>query len=716
MTNLDYDPKRNDPQFVEPQNKPTTPEMNRKRGQLPDEGPPAQPAPPPVAPVANAPITPTKPAPPPPLPPASTPKSVAKPPVEAPAPRPPPKPPQAYDPPPVKPMERWGDDYWAMEAVKNNPDLVNSRFLPTEQEAPGVLGGANRQLAAFSAPAIAGPANIIAGLASIVGPFFDLMSNNAFSQHYRMARLGGREDEMLQLKKQEMQLRMREDEMKFKRERMIDMAEGLQMKHSQMLSEYKSVFDNIGPNGITEDEAREQIAQLNQYWHHGNLNSYLQDGDLAGVANALNLEHNKFLHSWAATATLRSADKTRKEEEKEQAAEQKRADLEAPYRKQGSGAAAPGGTAQSVIGYTAPGQPPGTAAAGTAPTTGAPQEGTTAEDGAGTPASGTPDADDPQGLKQSPALSQADTAGFDREAINDVAEDLLFADKKPTDFKGNEKMLGFAIKRENEMRKQINDIRNDHDLKGGDAVYDKLAKISPRLRSQVEAIVNGGLTPPVKTASGEKQPWPMLLDMARKVEPRLDTILQTRPATLRDHTTGPSAKQHAQLGTAYAHGDRAIADLKALPDGFKQIAANTAWMPKRMRDYWYPEASAAIGRVEKDLQIYASESGAVLAYGRGTYAERKELTEGMNWAAPNTTIAAIQEQQKLLRDRDDNVRHNFTLGTGMNYDQFRGKFVDVDPKIRTDNPDAEFGFDAMDRDRTGDKNVHDWRELFPEGQ
>jgi hypothetical protein len=602
-----------------------------------------------------------------------------------------PKPTQAYAPPAPKKMEHWGDDYWAIRAAEQNPDIFNTQYMPTEQESYGVLRGAPRQTAAFSAPAVAGLANTVSGLASIVGPFFDFFSKNAFSQNYRRQMLGGLQQEDHQMRIQEHQMRMREDEMKMKRERLIDTAEQLRITHSMMLSDYKSVYDDLNAAGNTpeaQEQAKEQIAELNQKWHHQNLDTLLQNGGLGAVSNALDVEHNKFLHSWAATVSLQSSDKTRKEQEKEAAKAEKQAEIEAPYRKQGVAPATGATESGGVIGYTPPKQPET-----------APVGATAAEPAAG------PD------LTQSPALDAADSAGFERGAINDLAEQMLNGDFKQAEFKGNDRVIGLARQREIEMRKQLNDIKHNPNLKTQDDVLNAVAGVSPELKDRVAGLLSGAITAPQRGSVGSaKAPWNHVYSMAEKAEPNIGTILQTRPGTLRSFASGPDSKQVAQLGTAYDHGKALLYKLENLPPWYLQLAASFHAMPfgRQIIGRLVPEASAQIAALEKDIQVFGSETGAVLAYGQGTGAERQALQEGIDWTVPPRAIATVKDQLERLRDREAHIGQKFKYGTGMDFNEYKQKFG-------IENPDAGIGLDQIDRDRAEDKNVQDYRTYMPGG-
>lgn len=603
-----------------------------------------------------------------------------------------PKPPQAYVPSPIRPMERWGDDYWAIERLKREPDFANSQFVPTEHEAPGVLRGANRQLANFSAPAIAGPAGIVAGLASIVGPFIDFFSHNAFSEHYRKVALGGTQQQLAELKLKEGYFKLHEDELRAKRDQMLDVQEDLRKTHYDMLTEYRSTFDNFKSGAITQEQAEEEIRALNQKWHHGNFDSLLNNQGLSGVASGLDLEHQKFMHSWAASESLRSADRTNKEREKERAAAEKRDEAEAPFRGDGGAASAAGREPGGVMGYD-----PKQAAAGQAPVTEPAEQ-------------GQPD------LAQSPALNRAASVGLkNSQMINDLAEQILTGEAKKNDYKGNERVWGFANERASEIRAGLRDIKNNSELTSKAAVLDAIGGVSPAMKDRVDAILTGGASAPRAGTQGSlKEPWNTAYALAKKAEPRIDTILKTRDSTLKYYTSGLGAKQEAQLGTAYQHGDALLETMSRRPSGWQQAAQFIG--PKFIRDRLWPEASAWVGEVEKNIQVFASETGAVLAYGPGTGRERTELKEGMDWTSPNRTIAAVKTQMKRLRDREENLAHDFAMGTGRSYGDFRAGFKDIDPKIVEDNPNGEDGIAMMARDRVKDHEVHDYRTYAPGAQ
>lgn len=602
------------------------------------------------------------------------------------------KPPQAYVPSPIRKMEQWGDDYWAIERMKNDPDFSRTQFMPTEQEASGVLRGANKQLATFSAPAIAGPAGVVAGLASIVGPFMDFFSHNAFSEHYRKVALGGTQQQLAELKLKEGYFRLHEDELRAKHDRMMDVQDDLTKTHYDMLTEYRSVFDDLKSGAITQETAENNIRALNQKWHHQNFDNAMDNGGLGAVSNGLNLEHQKFMHSWAGNTSLRSADKTRKEADKEREKVEKRSELEAPYRGDDTGAAPAGRESGGVMGYTPP-----QAAAGAAPVA-EPAE------------PGQPD------LAQSPALNKAASVGLkNSQTINDLAEQILTGEAKKTDFKGNERVWGFANERASEMRSQLREIKNNSELTNKAAVLDAIGGVSPAMKDRVDAILTGGASAPrAGTAGSLKEPWSTAYALAKKAEPRIDTILKTRDGTLKYFTSGLGARQEAQLGTAYQHGDALLETMSRPPPLWEKAALFVG--PKVVRDYLYPEASAWVGEVEKNIQVFASETGAVLAYGQGTGREREELKSGMDWTTPNRTMAAVKTQMKRLRDREENLAHDFAMGTGRSYGDFRAGFRDIDPTIVEGNPGAEDGISAMARDRVKDHEVHDFRTYAPGAQ
>ena len=75
-------------------------------------------------------------------------------------------------------------------AAKDYPAIFGTHLMPTPEEAYGVVRGAGNQLAAYSAPGVGQPMGWAAGLASLIGPFMDHFSNNAFSTNYRNKMLG----------------------------------------------------------------------------------------------------------------------------------------------------------------------------------------------------------------------------------------------------------------------------------------------------------------------------------------------------------------------------------------------------------------------------------------------------------------------------------------------------------------------------------------------
>ena len=195
--------------------------------------------------------------------------------------------------------------------------------MTSEPEAYGVAQGAGRQLATFSSPFVGGPAGIAANLASIVGPFFDLIGNNAFSRAYRQQKLGGLQEQEAGVRMQEAKMRMQIEQMELTHARMMDNMEEASVKHQEMLTDYGEVFKRIkspqNPNGdLTEDQARQQIANLNIKWHHQNMDNMLQNRDLRGVQEFLAWEHGKFLDWLSAHTTFEKSKgpsgKTRAEE------------------------------------------------------------------------------------------------------------------------------------------------------------------------------------------------------------------------------------------------------------------------------------------------------------------------------------------------------------------------------------------------------------------
>ena len=176
--------------------------------------------------------------------------------------------------------------------------------MPHGSESLGIIAGANKQLANTAAPEVAGLARMASSLATIMGPFFDLMSNNAFSTNYRNRYLGGLQQQEAQVRMQEQQMRMKEEEMEMNRQQLLDIGTRQIAAHTAMMTEYGDVIWKWQHHFLSDDDAKAQIADLNNKTGHNFLGVKLDNEGIGAVQQYLDWEDKRLHDNWNAYASL----------------------------------------------------------------------------------------------------------------------------------------------------------------------------------------------------------------------------------------------------------------------------------------------------------------------------------------------------------------------------------------------------------------------------
>lgn len=252
---------------------------------------------------------------PPPPPPMPTPRPPEAPVATAPvtSPKPPPEN-QRFTPNSPRPPDQFGKPNWAISGLKHYPGLELSTFLPNEQEAPGVMRGAGKQLAQFGPPSVAGPARAASDLAAIVGPFLDFYSHNAFSQHYRSTMLGETQQQEAQVRMQQAKMRMQTEQMQVLHDQMMENGAQAIANHSALLTRYGDIINKHNNHTISDEAFTEAIHNLNIESGHSSLDATLQNGGPTAVINQLQWEDQRLRDFWSSYTVLDQAQQRRKKE------------------------------------------------------------------------------------------------------------------------------------------------------------------------------------------------------------------------------------------------------------------------------------------------------------------------------------------------------------------------------------------------------------------
>jgi hypothetical protein len=211
-------------------------------------------------------------------------------PAPAAAPTPPPTPappPQRYTPTAPRGHQNWGEIPDAAKAHENYPAISSSALMPTDDEAIRILQMTGKRLSQFSAPSVAGPANIFSSLAALIGPTMDFYSQGTFSSHYRDRYLGG-----LEQRKQAMA--ERREQMEVYRDQMIDSAQQAMVAHKQMMGDYGAVFKQHELGALTDAQAEQAIRNLNAKYQHSGLDSMINNRGIGAVQRWLDWEDTQF--------------------------------------------------------------------------------------------------------------------------------------------------------------------------------------------------------------------------------------------------------------------------------------------------------------------------------------------------------------------------------------------------------------------------------------
>ena len=216
------------------------------------------------------------------------------------------------------PREEWAKDSTPLiDSVNAQPNMPGGPKLPREDEAINITRGTGQWRQNFAAPAVAGPAGLAAAIAGVVGPFYDLISNNAFSRAYREGALGG-------LQQDRLKLQMQREQMDMQRDRMIDLQEQADHEQYELTQDYNLVFNKYdqlkgkhdGVNTPEEIAAEtEEIRQLNGKHNHRKMDWLLDNIGPDGVRNALEQEHRIWQDSKNSNATNKRARDQRADEE-----------------------------------------------------------------------------------------------------------------------------------------------------------------------------------------------------------------------------------------------------------------------------------------------------------------------------------------------------------------------------------------------------------------
>jgi hypothetical protein len=208
-------------------------------------------------------------------------------------------------------VDEWAKPWWPIESVKHNPEIVRTSHMPAPSESYRELADAGRKLATYSAPAVAGPASVVGSIAlsidKMLGPVMDYYGGGAFSKGFGKSQAHAIANQMAEMK-------MNTQQYELKRQQMLDAADDAQEAHKLMMMDYKSIFKRYQLGDLNEEEANDEIRNLNQKYRHQNLDNMLTNQGMGAVERYLDSEDAWIRDLESGNASLRASDRRRKKE------------------------------------------------------------------------------------------------------------------------------------------------------------------------------------------------------------------------------------------------------------------------------------------------------------------------------------------------------------------------------------------------------------------
>lgn len=190
----------------------------------------------------------------------------------------------------------WGQEWSPVTMALAYPGLAPTADLPSPKEGYKETQQAGAYLARFAAPEVAGPAHEASLLASPLAALLDAFSKGMFSHNYTAAAMRG--------------IQIRQAQMQMAQQQTVD-------AHRAFLMGVAPIFNKIAagdPEG--EQELRDYLQQHNHQYLIGMLNNH----DVKGVANALDVEDQQMRRIWGAHTQISKATQGVQEEERAAAA------------------------------------------------------------------------------------------------------------------------------------------------------------------------------------------------------------------------------------------------------------------------------------------------------------------------------------------------------------------------------------------------------------
>lgn len=286
------------------------------------------------------------------------------------------------------------------------------------------------------------------------------------------------------------------------------------------------------------------------------------------------------------------------------------------------------------------------------------------------------------------AIGQQTTSGMSRSGIPAKEREAIF-------------------RRGTEIRNKMFEVINDPNTKEGDkaAVLAAIDKQNPQIGAEIRGILDGSVTP-----RRDSPYW--VYQLAHKADPSItQTTFKSRADTLKEHTTGKAGQNRIKLGTAVLHGDDLLNELETIgkPGG---VSSGDIFleehMPNILAGKIMPDTSAAVGRLNRAAETFAREYNAVMSYtGPGSMTERKEMKLELDPQNPRKAIADVRKALDELKVRNAELKHNFEVGWGGNYDAVMKNY---DPAKAF--PESAEGLRRLDQGGSGQQGgVIDFRDL-----
>lgn len=281
-------------------------------------------------------------------------------------------------------------------------------------------------------------------------------------------------------------------------------------------------------------------------------------------------------------------------------------------------------------------------------------------------------------IASSPELTKAEKDGYDVDLIDGMASQWAIGQQTTSGLSRSgidTKTRAAILARGTEIRnRMIGNIVNNPNIKSGDreAVLREAEKISPQVAAEVRGVLEGSVIPRKDTPY-----W--VYQLANKADAGITPLtFKSRADTLKAHTVGPMGVNRMKLGTARSHAQDLLNELEELkkpgPNGVSVFdlwaAEKLGTLSPALQGKLMPETSAKIGRLNRDISTLNSEYNAVMAYtGRGTLTEREKIDAQLDPANPQRSIADVQKMITLMEARNAELKQNFEIGWGGNYDQ-----------------------------------------------